>query len=332
VGQPLSNLASQNEAGALPLFGQWVDPRLEQPETRQASVGWSHELMANTVVTADYVHIDGRKLNVRPRLNTRVNGGARRFADIPFSPNSSATRAAISRGKSVYDGLILGVRRRLSRGVDFTASYTLSRGRSTIGTAGDELDTRYLQDATNPFDDPRMLGPNRRTDARHRISASATMQLPWSLRVAPILIFRSALPVYIGEGVDLNLDGELNDLPERAVAFDGFDSNGVVRVKDIGPCETINCGRGPRFSQLNLRVSRTFRLMGRANVEAIGEIFNLFNAINPANIESTISGVVQTVRLVGGAANPTYMQPTRFAGDFQQPEQRVGQIGFRLTF
>ena len=63
--------------------------------------------------------------------------------------------------------------------------------------------------------------------------------------------------------------------------------------------------------------------MGRANIEAIGEIFNVFNAINPANIESTISGVVQTVRLVGGAANPTYMQPTRFAGDFQQPEQRV---------
>jgi hypothetical protein len=42
--------------------------------------------------------------------------------------------------------------------------------------------------------------------------------------------------------------------------------------------------------------------------------------------------VVQTVRLVGGAVNPTYMQPTRFAGDFQQPEQRVGQIGFRFTF
>ena len=76
-----------------------------------------------------------------------------------------------------------------------------------------------------------MLGPNRRTDARHRITASATMQLPMGFRVAPIFIFRSALPVYIGEGVDLNLDGELNDLPERAVAFDGFDSNGVVEVQ-----------------------------------------------------------------------------------------------------
>jgi outer membrane receptor protein involved in Fe transport len=332
VGQPLSNLASQNEAGGLPLFGQWVDPLLEQPETRQTSLGWSHELTSTTVVTADYVHIDGRKLNVRPRLNTRVAGGPRRFADIPFSPNASGTRAAISRGKSEFDGLILGVRRRLSSGVDFTGSYTLSSGKSTIGTAGDELDTRYLQDATNPFDDPRMLGPNRRTDARHRVTASATMRLPMGFRVAPIFIYRSALPVYLGEGVDLNLDGELNDLPARAVAFDGFDGNGVVKLKDLGACETINCGRGAAFSQLNLRVSRTFRLAGRTNIEAIAEIFNLFNAINPANIESTISAVVQTVRLVDGTLNPTYMQPTRFAGDFQQPEQRVGQIGFRFTF
>jgi len=332
VGQPLSNLASQNEAGALPLFGQWVDPRLEQPETHQTSLGWSHELTTSTVLTADYVNIRASNLNIRPRLNTRVDGGARRFADIAFSPNSSATRAAISRGKSEYDGLILGVRRRLTRGVDFTGSYTLSRGRSTIGTAGDELDARYVLDATNPFDDPRMLGPNRRTDARHRVTASATVQAPWGIRVAPILIYRSALPVYLGEGVDLNADGEINDLPERAVAFDGFDSNGVAKFKDTGACTTINCGRGAAFSQLNLRVSKSFHLFGRSSVEAIGEIFNLFNAINPNNFERTVSNVVQTVRLVGGTANPNYMQPSRFAGDFQQPEQRVGQIGFRFTF
>ena len=332
VGEPLSNLASQNEAGALPLFGQWVDPRLEQPETKQSSIGWSHQVGSGTVVTADYVHIDGSKLNVRPRLNVKIDGGERRFADIPFSPNASGTRAAISRGKSRYDGLVVGLRRRLSRGLDLTGSYTLSRSLSTIGTAGDELDTRYLLDAFNPFDDPRMLGPSRRTDARHRITASATIQLPGEFRVAPIFIYRSALPVYVGEGVDLNRDGELNDLPERAVAFDGFDANGVAKIKDIGACTTINCGRGAAFSQVNLRVSRVFRLGGRANIEAIGEVFNLFNAINPNNFERTVSNVVETVRLVGGAPNPAFMQPSRFAGDFQQPEQRVGQVGFRFSF
>jgi hypothetical protein len=177
-----------------------------------------------------------------------------------------------------------------------------------------------------------MLGPNRRTDARHRVTASATLQLPWAFRVAPIFLYRSALPVYLGEGVDLNNDGELNDLPQRAVAFTGFDASGVATFKDIGACTTINCGRGAAFSQLNLRVSRAFHLGGHASVEAIAEVFNVFNAINPNNFESTISGVMQTVRLVGGVANPGYMQPTRFAGDFQQPEQRVGQIGFRFTF
>jgi hypothetical protein len=138
--------------------------------------------------------------------------------------------------------------------------------------------------------------------------------------------------VYLGEGVDRNGDGELNDLPERAVSFKGFDDNDVARFEDTGACENINCGRGAGFSQLNLRVSKSFRLGGRANIEAIGEIFNLFNAINPNNFERTVSAVVQSVRLVGGAANPNYMQPSRFAGDFQQPEQRVGQIGFRFTF
>src|SRR5262249_2696448 len=152
-------------------------------------------------------------------------------------------------------------------------------------------------------------------------TASATVQLPGEFRVAPIFLYRSALPVYLGEGVDLNRDGELNDLPERAVAFTGFDGNGVATFKDIGACTNINCGRGAAFSQLNVRVSRAFHLGGRANVEAIAEVFNVFNAINPSAFERTTSSVVQTVRLVGGAPNPNFMQPSRFAGDFQQPEQ-----------
>ena len=33
---------------------------------------------------------------------------------------------------------------------------------------------------------------------------------------------------------------------------------------------------------MNLRVSKSFRLFGNYRVEAIGEVFNLFNAKNPA--------------------------------------------------
>ena len=74
VGQPLTNIASQNQAdpNQLPLFGQFLDPRLEMPYTRQASIGWSHELTQSSVVTVDYVNNQGRDLNTRPRLNVRT--------------------------------------------------------------------------------------------------------------------------------------------------------------------------------------------------------------------------------------------------------------------
>jgi hypothetical protein len=77
---------------------------------------------------------------------------------------------------------------------------------------------------------------------------------------------------------------------------------------------------------LNLRLSREIPVWGTARIEAIAEVFNLFNAKNPS-----IPLTTQRVTALG-AALPSFMQPTAFAGDFQQPEQRVGQIGFRLTF
>jgi hypothetical protein len=70
---------------------------------------------------------------------------------------------------------------------------------------------------------------------------------------------------------------------------------------------------------MNLRVSRSFGLVGHARIEAIGEIFNLFNAKNPSTF-------------VANQTSASFMQPGEYSGDFQNPEQRVGQIGFRFSF
>jgi hypothetical protein len=144
--------------------------------------------------------------------------------------------------------------------------------------------------------------------------------------VAPIFFYRSALPAHTFEGRDVNRDGNVNDLTESAYRFTGLNDDGSATFAEMGPCETVNCSRRAPFSQLNLRVSRPFPLWGRARVEAIAEVFNVFNARNP-------SLPLQTQRLsAAGAPLASFMQPSAFAGDFQQPEQRVGQIGFRLTF
>jgi hypothetical protein len=335
ASQSLDLIRSQNQvtAGAKSVSGVgWVDPRLEQPYQMQSNLGWSHELTSDTVLTVDFVSSLGRDLNFRPRVNQRIPGSLsnpRRLAAIvpTISPNSNANRPAISRGESDYKALIFSGRRRLAHGVDFGASYTLQKGLSTIGAAADELNTANIQDPNNPFDDPRQFGPNLTTDSRHLVSLSAVFQIKGGFRVAPIYFFRSALPVNLIDGRDLNLDGDALDIPAKAYGVDTFNADsGAITFKELGACETVNCGRGMSQSQANVRVSKLFNLPGRARVEAIGELFNVFNTINPSGFRARV--IVPT----SGAADAALLQPTTFSGDFRRPEQRVGQVGLRFSF
>jgi hypothetical protein len=339
TGQSLDLIRSQNQvaAGAAPLFGQWVDPRLEAPYSIQTNAGWSHELAADTVLNIDYVNSKGRDLNFRPRVNQRIPGTTIRRVSVllptPLSPDVTGTRPALSRGRSEYNGLITSVRRRMAHGVDFTASYTLQKGESNIGNASDELNTANIQDASNPFDAAVQFGPNRTTDARHLVSLSAVFNLPGGFNVAPVYYFRSALPVDLIDGRDLNLDGDATEIPAHAFKVTGFDkATGKSTIEDIGPCETVNCGRGWAQSQMNIRVSKMFRLAGRSRIEAMAEVFNLLNAVNPSNATTVNRRVTIPSGALAGQQDPTLLQPTTFSGDFRRPEQRVGQLGLRFLF
>jgi hypothetical protein len=66
-------------------------------------------------------------------------------------------------------------------------------------------------------------------------------------------------------------------------------------------------------------VSKRIRLGGHTNIEVVGEGFNLTNAINPNTY-------------VANQTSATFGQPTRFAGDFRQSEQRIFQLGARIEF
>jgi len=341
VGQPLTNISSQNQAaplgpGQFPLFGQFVDPLLQQPYQMQTNAGWSHELNADTVFSTDLVYSLGRDLNTRPRVNQRIPGSLSNPRIIsnaigtPLNPNTNGTRPAASVGKSEYDALILGLRRRLSKGVDFTVGYALARSLSNIGTGVDQLNTANIQDPNNPFDAPVQFGPTTDTDARHRINLSATFELPGGFRVSPIYLWRSALPVATVDGRDLNLDGDATEIPTIAYAVDSFDPDkpllSQVTLKQLGNCTTVNCGRGMPEQRLTVRVAKVFAVGARAHVELNADVFNLFNSINPSGFRTRV--VVPST----GAPDATLLQPTNFSGDFRRPEQRVGQVGLRFSF
>ena len=330
VGDPLATIAFQNTVGAgPPPSGEVVSPILEQPHTRQTNLGWAHQLDASTIVSADYVRVDGRDLNMRVRPNVVINPNVipqvRLLSALNISPNDMNFRTALSKGSSRYNALILAFRRHLSRGVDASASYTLGKATSDVGTASDEIAQNLIQDINDPFG-PVQQGPSVRTDSRHLLSVSGIVNGPWGINVAPVFYYRSALPMHTFEGRDLNGDGMLNDRTLKEYRYTGIGDDNKATFEEGGTCATVNCSRRASFSQTNLRVSRAFPIARGVRIEAIGEIFNLFNAKNPA--------LALSQRRLNGpnTPNPQFMQPTIYAGDVGQPEQRVGQMGFRITF
>jgi hypothetical protein len=325
---PLSTIAHLNVVppGRALAAGEVVSPLLEQPYTRQVNLGWAHQLNGTTAVTADYVKVQGRDLNMRLRPNATIGPGQRLFTGIPISPANRNFRTAVSKGRSEYDALILAVRRRMSQGFDLTASYTASESLSDIGTAPDEVASDLLQDVRDPFAAVQ-LGPSSRTDARHQVTISAVINAPWDVTVAPIVFYRSALPAHSFVGIDTNGDGANIDKTPVAYRYTGLNGT-VATFEESGTCATINCSRRAPFSQVNLRVSKGFAA-GPARIMAIAEVFNLFNATNPSLNLTQARQIVMNGQPV---PNPQFMQPTGYAGDVGQPEQRVGQIGFRITF
>jgi outer membrane receptor protein involved in Fe transport len=332
VGQPIANVASQNEVNpAGPFYSTNVAaPQIRQPWTRQASIGWSHQLAITTILDVDYVHTDGRDIGVRWPLNTRVNGGARRYADLPLNPANPTMNMSI--GRTTYDGLNIGVRRRMDRHIQLNTWYSLSRATGRGGNAVDELTTNLVQDSLAPFADVQD-GPAGRTDARHKFTVSAIIQAPWGITVSPIYRFRTALPIHNWYGYDNNADGVSNDLYPTAFKYTGIDDAGVPSYKEIGPCTNVNCGRGAALRQMNFRVSKAVPVRPGMNLEVFGEVFNVFNSLNPAFTPGAVSsGAFYTGTLANHTPNTVFMKPNAFAGDSGQGEQRVGQIGFRFTF
>ncbi len=317
---PLDDILHLNiiPSGVIAGTNEVVSPLIEQPYTIQSNIGYAHQLTDTTALTVDYVRADGHDLNLRVRPNVRLNNTPI-LSGVPLVPGGTTFRTALSKGSSRYDAGIFAVRRRMSNGIDVTGSYTLAKATSDVGSAYDEVVGNLIQDINDPFG-PVQQGPSSRTDSRHAVTVSAIVQAPYGISVAPIIIYRSALPVHTFRGTDVNADGINNDRTALAYRYTGLTAAGRATFEEDGACETVNCSRRAGFSQVNVRISKSFALARRARLEATAEVFNLFNAKNPA------FAVTQSL------ASGQFMQPNAFAGDLRQPEQRVGQLGLRLTF
>ena len=142
-------------------------------------------------------------INTRLRINQLVNG-RRYLAGLSLQPNSSAFRVALSRGAGLYQGVSVGLNRRMANHLDLSASYTLSSATSIIGTSADDTDANLVQDVRDPFGAVQDA-PLARSDARHRVSISAIVEAPFGINVAPIFLYQSALPTHSLQGAPVTV-------------------------------------------------------------------------------------------------------------------------------
>jgi hypothetical protein len=281
-----------------------ASPTLKTPKANQASLGFSSEVAKGLGITLDVVNVQYRDLPFRFRANPLTSAGVRRFSDF------GNFRIWYGKGKADYWGGNIGLRARVSDRLSVQGFYTLSSVKGDVLAGADEFrlsDVNYQPDlgigrdvSVNPLNPlcDACIGPLN-TDARHRVTLAATYDMPYQITLSGVFRFHSATPINIHAGRDLNGDGFRIDLPP-----------GVANV---------NSGRGESFKQLDLRLSKIVKFSSSASIEAMAEVFNVFNSTNPAGF-------------VGNQSAANYLQPTRFAGDPLQGEQRLAQFGLRLRF
>jgi Carboxypeptidase regulatory-like domain len=328
------NVLSSPPAGTTSL--QFFAKDFGAPMIHQFDLIFERELYQNLTVSASYLGSIGRGLPTFYDRNLSAPSTSQTFPIVngPFGGQSLTlalfptarpltTYAQIteiaSKVKSEYNAFVLQANHRFSHGLLLLTNYTLSK-------ATDTLQTSTTFTANNiPFNvfDPGADGGRSNFDRRHKFVFSAvyaprvksgnkfaTAVLDgWS--IAPIYQIFSGIAYDAGVSGSNGGAGSLNRSGGQNRLFGLSDRNSFT-----GPTQNI----------FNLRLSRRFYIKEKANLEFLGEVFNLPNTLLVTGVNSTMytltSGVLNFNTAFGGVT----------AADSTLFRERQVQIGFRFQF
>jgi hypothetical protein len=255
------------------------------------------------------------------------------FATAPLIGNISTTAA---RGRSDYQALQASVRQRNVKGVEYLASYTLSRVRTNnlgyYGSGGVAAEGAYWM---NTYEPEWNYGPAF-FDARHNFVFSANYEVPfgkgrrwgsqtagvmdailggWS--ISGILQGRTGFPITVTDGSAPSLQGQRGNERPNCVGNPVPSDQNITHWLDINAFSRAprgtwgNCGigvaRAPKYRNVDAVLAKKFSVGGDRYVEFRAEAFNLTNTpsfgppardINAPNTFGTITSTVSTARTV----------------------------------
>jgi hypothetical protein len=271
---------------------------IQLPRTWQTSIGFQRQLGDTMAVEVDYVYSQGRfekdvidNINLLFNPATGANLDFRQRSNRPY-PNWGAISMNTHTARSGYHGLHTGFTKRFSDRWQASATYALSG---------------HWAAESRPFSGLEMVSfptvPDlggewglSQDDQRHRAVLSGIWQVGRGFQV-------SALH-YAGAGIrdSGNYGG---DLRNTGSTFSG-------RLRPDGTIVPLNAIIAPPQNRTDLRFQQRIALPGRASIDGIVEIFNLFDRPNwDIGTQESTAG--------------QYLQHTN-------AQYRSAQVGFRLMF
>lgn len=239
-----------------------------------------------------------------------------------------------SDNRSSYNALMLHLQGNVSKRFNLVANYTLAKAQTWGCVLGELFD--YVNGVCDPLNAfrPGDYGPSGE-DVRHRFVLAGTVYIPGGFELTTMTQAESARPFTITT------------------------ADNSQRISVNGRPAALDAFRGTPYIQMDLRVTRPFKLGDQWEVRPFAEFFNVFNRNNPgANYVANISalplipndissGNATTICLDFPTCAPSQQVPvTNFKqleitsgglGDFFGPGTTVGipfaaQLGVRVNF
>ncbi len=243
-------------------------------------------------------------------------------------PQLSAINEFDTAATSIYHGMTVSIRRRMTNGLYFRLAYTWAHA---IDNGQDALVAGRPVTVQNSYSTSRERGPSV-TDQRNRLSVSwiaepnpfgrgqevlAKIFNDW--KIAGVFTFGSGRPT------DARVTGD----PNRD------DNSSNDRLAGFGR----NAFLGPDYATMDLRLTRKMHVTEALRMELTADSFNLFNrdnrrySISEDGFLNSAGQFVPITRNAGGKIYPAYyQQPTSFLKANSAYAPRLVQLGLRLVF
>ncbi len=308
-----------------PLGGTAMTFRPDVPYAMQYNLQVQRQILSDTILKVGYVGSRGVHLVSTASVNLRrfellSDGRIRHIAGAPrINPNFGSVSQVLTNFQSFYNSLQISAERRLSRGLQYQASYTFSR-------SIDDISGPYSSDFNNdpgtpqnPFDRKGDRGLSS-FNVNHALVINYTYDLPFGpgkpfgggltgaagkliegWQLSGITTFYTGYPFTIRNGFDRALALGNHNRPNLKPGAKERILGTVERwfdpsVYELQPIGTYgNVGRntliGPGFNNFDFTLTKSIALAEDKSIQFRVEFFNIFNHPNfepPLNTQDAI--------------------------------------------